>query len=530
MDIKTKKYLQYAIYFLFVLFLVLQMINSEIFIFETNDDQTMIDIAKGNFGKSSSYLIYTNFLLGFLFKIGYSLFPNIPIYPIFYIVTLILALVILAVIFKKHKFLFNLCLIFILFYIFRETLLDFNYTKFACIIGIAGILGIYNTLFNDNKIIYILSCILCMLSSLMRFDSFMMILLMFIPLAFYEMYKRGLKEFFNLKLIGFIVVVIFCIIANVINNSLYPEFIRFNQLRTEVLDYKLASINNTIISDNDIAMLNSWTFEDARVFNEEYFMYISSSIKDNINIINILINTIKNIYRAVLHNIFMKFVIFVVMLLGILNIKNKENIKKIIMALIGFFLVYLYLTYKGRIMYRVEFPLWVSLLMIVLYLNKFNNRFFLVTLSISCIICSITFFIGNNAYDKSMIDDISNKRTSLIEYCSDNKDNIYLMDTFTSIDYFYPLEIFEELPSEYMDNIILLGSYMTHSPIINNQLESFNLNSAIYDCINNDKCFVIDNKNVEIKKTYIKEHYDLNVDFVKVNGEESFNVYKLVKS
>ena len=167
--------------------------------------------------------------------------------------------------------------------------------------------------------------------------------------------------------------------------------------------------------------------------------------------------------------------------------------------------------------------LWISLLFTLIKFTSLNK--------ISAIIYVIAFSIMIAKQPSTEIEIYytnKEKRNELIDYTSNNLENIYLIDSFTSLEYFYPTLIYEIMPNNYMQNIVLCGSYMTNNPIINYQLNKYNLKSALVDCVDNQKCYLIDNKNTEIKKQYLKEHYNMDVDFIVEYESNLLKVYKLI--
>ena len=76
MDKKKNKLVLCELLICILVVCIIFILKKQLLLFETNDDQTMIDIVSGNFGISSFYMIYSNFLYGYLLKFLYMIFND----------------------------------------------------------------------------------------------------------------------------------------------------------------------------------------------------------------------------------------------------------------------------------------------------------------------------------------------------------------------------------------------------------------------------------------------------------------------
>ena len=132
MDKKKNKLILCELLICIMLVCIIFILKKQLPLFETNDDQTMIDIVSGNFGISSFYMIYSNFLYGYLLKTLYMIFNNVNWYilisTIFSIISSYLALSSLT----DYKNVFkNIIVCSILSFILYDLFSSFNFTKLA---------------------------------------------------------------------------------------------------------------------------------------------------------------------------------------------------------------------------------------------------------------------------------------------------------------------------------------------------------------------------------------------------------------
>ena len=134
------------------------------------------------------------------------------------------------------------------------------------------------------------------------------------------------------------------------------------------------------ISDNDYKMLEKWTFEDRNVFNTNYFMNMSD--KNRVSIINVLKSCVINGLYA-LENYGIAILTALFCIIAIFDYHNDTKFK--ILTIISFLLAYFLLNYMGRVIYRAEMILWMSLLLTLIKFTSLNK--------ISAIIYVIAFSI-----------------------------------------------------------------------------------------------------------------------------------------
>lgn len=499
-----------------IISLLLIVLKGEMLLFETNDDQTMIDIIAGNFGNSHYYMIYINFALAWFLKGLYSIANQINWYFIFMSINVIIATyALLEVLTVKHNIYKDILVILVISLVLQDLFASFNYTKISGYVAIAGLLSIYDHYEDNNK--FYLGIYLTFIASLIRFESFAISLLFFGILMLRKIMKE--KKFYQNK--RFILLIVFLTIASglfVGNKLMFKEYNDFNKARTKVIDYTIYNKEALPISDNDYTMLETWTFEDRNVYDTAYFNSLIS--ERSVSLLEVLKTSVLNGIYA-LKNYPICLLVFIITIISLFDFKH--SIMEKIIVIFSFIVVYIILNYLGRIIYRAELLLWLGLLFSLLYYLEIS-RTVMVGLSV------ITFIFAYMAKYNEYVDyqGTKQRRDSLIAYTSEHKDNLYLIDTFTSIKFFSPTKAYELMPVGYMDNIMLMGAYTTNHPVMNEMLEKYEISSGMYDCVNNDKCYVIDNRFVENKKIYYKEHYKMEVSFEEVYHCDDFVVYQLL--
>lgn len=116
----------------------------------------------------------------------------------------------------------------------------------------------------------------------------------------------------------------------------------------------------------------------------------------------------------------------------------------------------------------------------------------------------------------------------LLEEIKNNKQNFYFLDFGTTIQSLYfDTSPWEALPIGYYSNFMYLSGITSNFPDTLNILNSYGLDNPLKNLVN-DNVYLVDNENLGIKLTYLREHYysDTQADLYKeVDGYQIWKLY-----
>tara|TARA_R110002020_G_scaffold469510_1_gene694593 strand:+ start:142 stop:1704 length:1563 start_codon:yes stop_codon:yes gene_type:complete len=228
--------------------------------FQTNDDEIMMWLVSGAYtGTPESYAVFIHPLLSWTFSKLYTFAPTIPWYPLTWYLVIYLSYLALITSLGHSKrgtneknFLTLFCLFLLLHFA-----LFLQFTIVAGISGFAGLLLFQVCAKNRINGLYIFSTVLCIFSILIRWESFVLILL---GLGFYHLsfsFKRRISEYSKPILVSLILVCI--LVASKMlweKHSEYADFVQYNQARAAVSDHPA----NHILREGDIKGKSNWFY------------------------------------------------------------------------------------------------------------------------------------------------------------------------------------------------------------------------------------------------------------------------------
>ncbi|SFC90977.1 hypothetical protein SAMN05421780_11211 [Flexibacter flexilis DSM 6793] len=308
--------MKYAFLVNFLLFgLVLLLVTPT---YETNDDVGMIIIESGNSNmlEPSEYVLFSNILLGKILKNLNIINNQIPWHTIYIILALFASYSILFyTLIKRLGYKYATLFYVIIFFTYGvNSLIALQFTKTASILAISAYMLLFYDYKSDNQnenivVRYLVAVLLFVFSSLIRFDSFFLISLIFSPVFFYIFF---LNKVYLLKRFGILVVSFFLIIAGFLyNNAAYKKwgnFMEYNVYRATIVDYdafeKLTDKENKELlqkvqwSENDKKSICSWFFADSNVYSLEKLKiiheYTNDKITDKTHLLHLTVDLLKS--------------------------------------------------------------------------------------------------------------------------------------------------------------------------------------------------------------------------------------------
>lgn len=515
--------------------------------YESNDDLAMTNIVAGYYSVSDPNMLFPNIFLGYLFEFLYNNFPGISWYIYIYLFIIFSSFWTLgySILYKGlYKNLFHVSILMftvLLLYFGIDQYLSFNFTKCASLVATAGFMLI---LINfdvsvSNKVASMIGGGLIVLGSFIRFKAFLLVgsfaFLFCLMEILYDKDKIQMKLAFKKCCVIFIPIILlscFCYVYSIFYDK---EYFDFNNARATLNDYPLPDYYENEqdfqaigISYNDYLMISNWAVDDPEFFNLDRLKAVS-----NINHIDYFSKEkIKDFLHLICKDVIsyrFVFVTFVALVVSLFKLEGKEK-KLIIGTLLLLLLECYYLFCEGRLPLRVKYGMWLDTFIILISvgldnikeLKKINAK-----QAVNGVIILLLLVCSNYHYYKKENFDYD-QSSSFLDKLSSDKNNLYLFDiySFSSLTDIFRNNPFDVPKKAFSSNLYSIGGWLTRHPIKEKILNDYNLKNPLKDIVNNENVYLVDDRKLELKLTYIQEHYN-NRSYFEVIKE--IDNYKIVQ-
>jgi hypothetical protein len=271
--------------------------------YQVDDDITMIQMVSGYLGgQSAPFMVFSNVALGFLLNVLYRLPTNLNweiliFFAIHFLSVWSLVYIVFALPLKTTYKLFGILVVLLSDSLF---LLNITFTTTATFAVISGFISILVAAYNGfrfPKRMLIFGGLLILAGSLIRIESFLLVLLLIFPALMF------IRRFFHLKnlvissAITILVVGLFYLFNTLYVKS-FPQwdaFYKYNDVRSQLQDTPRVRLSNM----KDLYTSIGWNFNDYRLFMSWFFpdeqLYSSSNLQ---HLVDRIPGTEKNIIRA----------------------------------------------------------------------------------------------------------------------------------------------------------------------------------------------------------------------------------------
>lgn len=561
-----------------ILFFMLAMIFCDTK-YEVSDDFVMATIMSGAYGDSPNpQLIFVNTLLGYLLLPFYMVWPDISWYFIFQL-TLCLISFILITYLLLEKLDKHVALLFIVLFLtaFSDDVYILpQFTKTAVLAVMAGgITFLWNIFYKRNIFLLITSFFVCLFGTWVRFSTiyvaggFILLLLVY---EYYHLIKeKKYRILFRATILGVILIgsavgTYFINIYTYQNDEASSYFRKYNNARAKIVDqvdYGYESYREELekigISETDYYMLRSWSFGDNEYFTLDKMEKIANIISEYNKSQSI---NWENLYEQIQERKLLNYPIFGanVIMLGLSIICQKKSYRYMALFLLGIGLeVYFFVT--GRVVYRVEYGIFISSFLAFVYLwNKENYRFVMDNFEVKkinliftsiMIIVQLPLYIPDFSYKdvndeerKQYIDNVFNasgnynelkyrkvvnyerETNELISEIESHQENFYFLDFGTTIQsLYYEWSPFQNLPIGYYNNNLYLAGVTSEFSSVNYILENRGIENPLRDLVK-ENVFLVDNYNSQLILSYIQEHYYPNVKAELYKEAGGYQIWK----
>ena len=338
--------------------------------YQVDDDITMIQLVSGALGGVSvPFMVFSNIVLGFILNFLYRLPTNLNweiliFFGIQFVSTWCLAYIIFSLPLKPIYKFFGIMVVLLSDSIFLLNITFTTTAAFAVISGFVSILAATYNGFHFPKRMLVFGSLLIVAGSLIRIESFLLVLLLIFPASIL------IHRFFSPKLlIVILVVTIFVVMLFYLFNILYVKsssqwesFYTYNDVRSQLQDtprVHLSNVKDTYTdvgwNFNDYRLFMSWFFPDQQLFSLSNLQYLVLHIP----------GTEKNVFSAAVSYFYPKpvfddvdsFPYFFMIMAGLLALTIYPSLRKAILPLILLLLTFLvlivYLIWTEKVPLRV---------------------------------------------------------------------------------------------------------------------------------------------------------------------------------
>lgn len=527
---------------------------------EENDDIGITLLAEGAFGSREPHLVYSNILYGRILCALQGLIPTVRWHAvIMYLFIFISSCLFIYMICdtKKGKILsviFLACTVY-------EICVALQFSKVSAYIAILA----YFVLFRlagqkmasiSQKAIAVTATICLVYAFILRMESFLLATMIAgcygICLVVSELINGELREKFRSYCLLFVPVFVICGVLFAADRYSYStgewnEFINYFDSVAELEDYHNSSLLYDLhgeelkalgVSENDAIMYITYQSLEHRITTNDLMNRISMLDGKGIGSVNadFLKAWLANIYDEVfdLNSAFIGLVLCVAILLSATWKKTDKKYHLVIMGIQAVIsvAVLFYYQYSGRWCHRVVYALVVSELILAVYLlsgTDDENIGPVRACVYAMVFVSLIYLRLGNEFSFREYERDAFKYDELVSYMEQNKENLYVADVFTMIDY-DRYRIFTAARSGQFDNCLMTDSVlMANSPVNREIAARYGYTDPLEAlCAGDEKVILADGLSPETELVFCKEHGSADsyrlVELDEVGGIKLYNI------
>ena len=326
----------------------------------------------------------------------------------------------------------------------------------------------------------------------------------------------------------YIIITIIVYVSNMVIYSVepYKQYMKYNDLRAQLHDLSYTSYNN----NKEIFDKIGWSKNDHYLFYKKqqgnYYNLnleldkIATNFKDN------LVNT----------NTFIAIMFFSIIIISILNSKNRNLNILIALTTMAVHILFIVL---NRSMLRVVIPEYILGTALIIYnLNlEETKKYSLKIIAVTTILISIIGVnISGTKYNYGYNLNYYSNYKQLIDYTNSHKENVYLY-TVPALQYrYYVYSVYEMPPKSAFSNLRVMGGWDMYTQNYYDFKARYNLDGTFLDLLK-ENVYLIDgdvtwsgrkySNYIDKIVLFIKEHYNIDVKYERVNNFDNLYIYKL---
>ena len=522
--------------------------------YEQVDDFIIYNLYSGLDGTYNFHGIYIHPILCILIGLFFRIAPQINWHTIFLLLMQFICFTIIGyIILQKHKTPLSILIYTIFASIFYTALLLLiQYTSVAALLILtAFFITIYN-IENKSKKWTILAGFLYAIGIMTRMQSLLIIVpFMGIYLLYYLIkYKLQSQTISLIKQYAiYIIITIIVYVSNMVIYSVepYKQYMEYNDLRAQLHDLSYTSYNNNKEifdkigwSQNDHYLFYTFNTGDENVYNKQNLQEIIDYKKQQGNYynLNLELDKVATNFKdnLVNTNTFIAIMFFSIIIISILNSKNRNLNILIALTTMAVHILFIVL---NRSMLRVVIPEYILGTALIIYnLNlEETKKYSLKIIAVATILISIIGVnISGTKYNYGYNLNYYSNYKQLIDYTNSHKENVYLY-TVPSLQYRYlAYSVYEMPPKSAFSNLRVMGGWDMYTQNYYDFKARYNLDGTFLDLLK-ENVYLIDgdvtwsgrrySNYIDKIVLFIKEHYNIDVKYEKVNTFNNLYIYKL---
>lgn len=531
--------------------------------YEQVDDFIIYNLYSGLDGIYNVHGVYIHPVICFLLGIFYRIIPVINWHTIFLLSMQLLCFTTIGTILLKRNSSKLSYVLYILFIsILYPSLLELiQYTSVSALLILTAFFVIMDKVEQQKqrKAITVFSAILFTIGIMTRMQSLLIIIPFFALYMVYEIIQvirkksEKTKLFMLLKQYGILAIITVIIyISNLLiyqTNDVYKNFMEFNDMRAYLHDisYTNYATNQEIFdeigwSENDHYLFYTFNFGDENVYNKENLQKIIDYKKSNGTYYSFdfdLEETIHQLEEEMKNtNPYITILFFVAFVIALYT--NRKKTGWVISIFLVTILVHMLFIVLNRSMLRVVIPEYILGTAMMLYFvqytketkEKIDDR--LKAISVISMVIIIAFSGGVYKYNYEL-EDYSNYK-NVINYTNSHKENVYLY-TVPSLQFRYLVyPVYTMPPKGAFSNLRVMGGWDMYTENYYDFKERYDLEGTFLDLLK-ENVYLIDgdvtwsgnyyHNYIDHIVQFIKEHYQKEVTYTKVETFDNIYVYKL---
>ena len=530
---------------------------------ETNDEFTIAAIASGAYGESSPYLVFSNIIYGYFVTFLQSLVPAVNWYMVTQLVFCFVCAVILCYIFyeKYGGYVGTLVCVSLLFILSLNHYVLLQFSKNSAFISLVGFLMVLYALQKGRNNGWIAwGIFFACVGFMIRYNSFFVVACFLFFLCLIDLLvkqrfsfrREYLKK--NLRYIVSFVILFACAAALFfVNSTAYnrdPEwkyFMEYSETRSDLLDYGLPKyydhqeeLEALGITSTDLVMLRGWCFNDPERFTLETLQELVEMQKEDKaqqrqeeGPLHRLVGFFNELGSKAVDLPVGRLTVFALVLFLLLC--APKNLWQLGAILLSTLMMYGYLYLIGRVIYRAEYGIWLCAAVLLAYcfdetrlhlkqLKRSVLRKLLVGYTVMLVVCNFTYL--RNTW-RSIDKQFEPNMEQIVSTMSEDLQHVYLLDvlTFNDIDNGY--NPFAARPKGLFHNILFLGGWSTNAPYTLQVARQNGIVNPYREVIDSDRLLIVDNRRIDTKLRYIREHYCATARYELVDHIGGYNVYRI---
>ena len=525
--------------------------------YDTNDDFGICNIVNGSKGSFDAHIIYSNYLLGLIYKCLYSITISIPWYPIMHYAAMFSGFTAMTyVLLNRLKQSQAVWVIagFLLFFGYEGYIL-MQFTRTSGIATAGGLMLMFWALCNDNsasqrtKVVQIIAGgVITLMGFMFREGQFVAVagvmsaigimLLLELP----QRQKGERAKQLGLILCAFILLFGIAGGLKLVDKQAYTseawqEYRDYNNARSSLYDHGFPSYSGYEdeyeelgINENAKNYYRQWNHID---LSAEQMREIASwnesetGVIINSHYVARFIRTMAKGYLA--RPVF--FLFLAIVLLWILRgRKNPVTITGIAYAAVVIIGLNFYMFMMERYLKdRVDVGIIMAACLVILWTLRndrplFSHKTGAVILALVILASQLCWHDNWRVNAADRITKMENKRV-VAEAMAEDKEHLYL-NKAVGFSYSDAYGVFDTIPYGISENVFTLGGWTAMMPSNQEKLDRYGIKDVYSDSINNDKVYIID-KDIDTTIQYIRDYYDADAKAEKVFEIGAYPVYKL---